>query len=58
MRDSSVNPCRQKAEKVQGDVRCLPLLRIVHGKKVPVSPFVPDKCPYSFFERGSCLRTQ
>lgn len=47
MGDSSVDPGQQKAEKVQEDVRCLTLLlsRMVHGKKVSVVSFVPDKYP-------------
>lgn len=46
LRGRLVDPGRQKAEKVQGDVRCLTLLsRIVHGKKVPGISFVPDKYP-------------
>lgn len=44
MRDSLVDPGRQKAEKVRGDVRCLTFL-IVHGKMKSVMSFVPDKNP-------------
>ena len=47
MRNSSVDPGRQKAAKVQEDVRCLTLLlsRMVHGNKVSLVSFVPDKYP-------------
>lgn len=58
MRDSLVDPGRQKAEKVQGDVRCLTVLRkIVHGKKVSVISFVPEKYPSTIndFHFGFCV---